>query len=270
MQRLLVILVVVLLAAVALMALTVTDLSSSVDEARLQSSRDARRSGTRRGVDSDSDSERLVRVEERLSRTTAENTRLREDIRKLTIRISNLGKVLAARPGTPASSASPGPETSERNYDASGTRVERVRDDAGNFVVSAEEMEYFRAVQTKIDRVRRIDGQTRNYERRIQSIVDRGEIGAILPEQKAEMEKVLRDFVTKNDDLVTRYVRKPVPEVLAMTNDERREQLRVIREKYGAEAQKALAAHVGDADARTIAERVFTNPWGMRSRNFKR
>ena len=76
--------------------------------------------------------------------------------------------------------------------------------------------------------------------------------------------------MTKNDDLVTRYVRKPVPEVLAMSNDERREQLRTIREKYGTEAQKALATYVGDVDARTIAERVFTNPWGMRSRNFNR
>jgi len=269
MQRALVILVVVLLGSVALMALTVADLSSAVEEARFKDTRSGRRGSSRRGVDEASNTDRLGRVEDRLQRSTEENTRLRADIRKLTIRISNLGKQLASRAENAPSTTSDS-ETPIRVVDASGTPTERVRNAEGNFIVSEEDMEYFRAVQTRIDRVRRIDGQTRNYERRIQSLADRGDVGAVDLEQKKSIEKILRTFVTKNDDLVTRYVRKPAADVLAMTNDERREQLRVAREKYGVEAQKALATHVGETDAKTIGERVFTNPWGLRSRNFNR
>ena len=161
-------------------------------------------------------------------------------------------------------------ESPVRVIDNSGLASERPRDADGNFIVSEEDMEHFRAVQTKIDRLRRINGQTTNYGRRIDSLAERGDVATIDPENKKSIEDILRTFVTKNDDLVTRYVRKPGPAVKELSNDERREQLRLAREKYGAEAQKAIAALIGDTDAKTIGERVFTNPWGLRSRNFNR
>ena len=85
-----------------------------------------------------------------------------------------------------------------------------------------------------------------------------------------QMHLILRNFVKLNDDLVTTYVRSPTDEVRALSSEERREQLRTERENFGAEALRALEPILGEADAAKVAERVFTNPWGLRQRGFKR
>ena len=151
-----------------------------------------------------------------------------------------------------------------------GEAREIKRNEAGEFVITEEEMGYFRAVQAKIDRQRRIDGQTRNYLRRIDSLVQRSEIAEIPEKKRGELETVLRKFVTLNDDLVTTYVRQPTAAVRNLPDDEKREQLAAEREKFSERAKRALEEILPPEDVAKVAERVFTNPWGLRPRGFNR
>ncbi len=278
MQRMLVFLVLALLAAVAVLGVMMVNLSSSVSDAAQASDRDSRRGASRRGgASSESPADRIALLESELARAKSAATRREETLRKLQLRVSDLGRRLAAGAragGSGDSSSSNGSRGGARIVKAEdmppGMGSTHPRDEDGKFIISEEEMGYHRAVQGEIDRQRRIDGQVRNYDRRIDSLVTRGDIAIVAAEKRPDIDKILRRFVTLNDDLVTHYVRSPTEEVRALSTEDRRERRREEREKFGADALAALTPILGDADAAKVAERVFTNPWGLRQKRFNR
>ncbi|MHC4848916.1 MAG: hypothetical protein ACYTEG_10735, partial [Planctomycetota bacterium] len=204
-------------------------------------------------------------LEKKLVDSAQENRRLRSDFSKLKSRVSELNRLMAIRSTRPGGNGDPVTPVGEPRPPR-----EVKRDEAGNFIVTEEEMAYFRAVQAKIDRRRRIDGQTRNYMRRIDSLVSRSEIAEIPDKNRAELETVLNKFVTLNDDLVTAYVRQPTDAVRALGDDEKREQLSAERQKFSDKAKRALEDLLPPEDVAKVAERVFTNPWGLKPRGFNR
>ena len=264
MQRMLVAIVLVLLVGVAYLGLSLSELSSQVEQERLARSRESRED-ERRPAAREPDSDRVVRAEKKLADVQAENRRLKRDFSDLKSRVSELQRLMAMR-----SVDSPGTNTAPVTTGEGRDVPTGTRDEAGNWVISEEEMEYFRAVQTKIDRRRRITGQTRNYMRRIESLVSRNEIAEISDEKKAQVETVLNKFVTLNDDLVTAYVRQPTEAVKGLDDTERREQLAAERQKYSDRAKRALEEILPPEDVAKVSERVFTNPWGLRPRGFNR
>ena len=275
MQRMLVILVLVLLAAVAVMGVGVAELYWPASGASSASDRDSRRRDSRRGVaGSESASERMASLESELARAETAASRREATLRKLQIRVSDLARRLAAASVSgardPKSNGSGGAHIVKGDDLPAGLAGPRPRDEDGRFIISEEEMSYHRAVQGEIDRQRRVDGQVRNYGRRIESLVTRGDIATVPPEKRLDIDRILRNFVKLNDELVTTYVRSPSDDIRALSSEERREQLRTEREKFGAEALRALEPILGEADAAKVAERVFTNPWGLRQRGFKR
>ena len=276
MQRMLVFLVLALLAAVAVLGVMMANLSSTVSDAALTADRDARRGDSRRGgASSESAADRIASLESELSREKSAATRREQTLRKLQLRVSDLGRRLAAGAGTGSGDSNSGGSTGGARIVKSGDippgmASTHLRDEDGKFVISEDEMAYHRAVQGEIDRQRRVDGQVRNYGRRIESLVTRGDIAIVPPEKRPDIDKILRRFVTLNDDLVTHYVRSPTEEVRALSTEDRRERLREEREKFGADALAALTPLLGDADAAKVAERVFTNPWGLRQKRFNR
>lgn len=264
MQRMLVAIVLVLLVGVAYLGLSLSDLSSEVEQERLARSRDARED-ERRPPEREPDSDRVLRLEKKLADSAQVNRRLTRDFGKLKARVSELNRLMAIRSTSPSGNGDSVTPVGEPR-----PQLEVKRDEGGNFVVTDEEMAYFRAVQAKIDRRRRIDGQTRNYLRRIDSLVSRSEIGEIPPEKRAELETVLKKFVTLNDDLVTAYVRQPTDAVRALGDDEKREQLSAERQKFSDKAKRALEDLLPAEDVGKVSERVFTNPWGLKPRGFNR
>ncbi|MHC4956578.1 MAG: hypothetical protein ACYTGZ_22290 [Planctomycetota bacterium] len=270
MQRMLVFLTLILLVGVAGLGVVVMNLSTSLDEQRSAALRDARDRETRPGIgDEDDPSLATSRLDDKLQRVNDENNRLRADVRKLQLRVSSLSRQVAAKKTTTVV-VPKDPDGAVPVRGGAEPAGARARDENGNLIVSDEDMEYHRAVQAKVDRTRRIEGQVRNYNRRIESLETRGEIAVIPADAKTELDKVLRAFVTLNDDLVTQYVRSPSDEIRALSTEDRREQLRVAREKYASDAKLALAELLEEPDAAKVAERVFTNPWGARSRKFVR
>ena len=262
MQRLLVILVLGLTVAVFGLGYALSSLSTEVREDRLARER-AAQAAERGGATREDDPERLKYLETKLRLTREAIDALREDDRKMRRQIDELVRAMARRSANPGPTPPPstGPGT-----DATGdaTQPARTRDADGNFVVTDEEMEYFKAVQAQLDRGRRIKGQTRNYMRRINSLVRRNEIAALGEAELQSVEKIVRAFVTQNDDLVSDYVRDPTPAAKMLDDDTRADQLRRARADYTRDAQKQLAKVLDAAVAEKIAESVFTNPWGIR------
>lgn len=266
MQRLLVALTLILLVIVAYLGLSLADLSSRFEQESRARARESRADDRVPAVSDDPATRKLTLLEKRLNDASAENSTLKGSVARLEQRISELTRQVAL-----ASSRAPGEPLPDGGTEPlAGVAPEIKRDDQGNFVITQEEMDYIRAVQAKIDRERRIEGQTRNYMRRIDSLVTRDEIAAIPEEKKAKVEAVLLRFVTLNDDLVTAYVRDPTDAVKNLDETEKRDQLSNQREKYAQQARTALSEILPPADVAKLAERVFTNPWGLRPRGFNR
>jgi hypothetical protein len=265
MQRFLVFLVLALLVAVAALGFGLSSVSTDLDDDRLARDRE-KIANSRDAAKREDDPAKLRYIETKLKHARDENDRLRRDLSKVKTRVDDLAGIVARMSVTAPSRVVP-----DRDPDADGDarppRIDssdRQRDENGNFIVSAEDTEYFRAVQMQVDRGRRIDGQTRNYLRRITALSTRREIADIPAEKIADVEKVLRRYVTSNDDLVSAFVRNPSPAVKQLTDDDRADRLRRSREKFGNDAQSALRKLIGDEDTDRIAKSVFTNPWGIR------
>jgi len=265
MQRLLVLLSLGLLVAVIGLWMSYSGLADEFERDKLARSREAREEEREPAADTGPAPRKLDLLEKRILDARDENDALKKKVSRLETQVAELTRIAA----TPRESA-PGPPSFDGPTAGPGLPTEIKRDESGAFVITQEEMDYVRAVQARIDRERRIEGQTRNYMRRIDSLAARGEIQAIPDAKKADVEAVLRRFVTKNDDLVTTYVREPAPSVERLTDDERRTQLSSQREKFGEEAKRALGEILPREDIPSIAERVFTNPWGLRPRGFNR
>jgi len=263
MQRMLVAITLVLLVVTAWLGFTVLDLSSRMERESLLRARDTRHDDRAPPAAADEPSDRTIQLlEARLRDARADNMRA---VSRLETRIAELQRALAN-----AAKAPIGSRPDDGNPAVPAVRPDIAKDSSGNFLITEEEMAYFRAVQAKIDRRRRIDGQTRNYLRRIDSLVTRQEIGPIPDDKRVEVERIIRDFVTKNDDLVTRFVRQPTAEVKALDEGEKRERLSTARETYSRAARADLGDVLPADDVAAVAERVFTNPWGLRPRGFNR
>jgi hypothetical protein len=265
MQRFLVFLVLGLLVAVAGLGFALSSLAGDVEDDRL--ARDREKLASRRDAATrEEDPAKQLYIESKLKHARDENDRLRRELSKVSTRVSDLAGVVARMSLARTAHAAPDRDPdSATNSGASGTALaDRLRDENGKFIVSEEEADYFRAVQLRVDRKRRIDGQTRNYMRRISALSTRREIADVPEEKVADVEKVLRGFVTLNDDLVSTYVRNPSAAIKQISDDERSEQLRTAREKYGTDARRALDAILGETDSARISKTVFTNPWGIR------
>lgn len=268
MQRMLVALSLVLVVAVAYLGLSLSDLSSRVEQERRARARDTRDDVRPAAVSDDPSTRKLALLEKRLNDARDENASLKSSLARLERQLSELTRQVAL-----AASNAPGdppPDGATQPYAGPALPTEIRRDEKGEFVISQEEMDYIRAVQAKIDRERRIEGQTRNYLRRIDSLVTRKDIDEIPAEKRAQLEKVLRHFVTLNDDLVTAYVRDPSDAIKNLDEATKRDQLSAQREKYAQQAKAALAEVLPPGDVAKVAERVFTNPWGLRPRGFNR
>ncbi|MHC4449960.1 MAG: hypothetical protein ACYS0E_07435, partial [Planctomycetota bacterium] len=96
MQRMLVAIVLVLLVGVAYLGLTLSDLSSQVEQERLARTREAR-DDERRPPEREPDSDRVLRLEKKLVDSAQENRRLRSDFSKLKSRVSELNRLMAIR-----------------------------------------------------------------------------------------------------------------------------------------------------------------------------
>ncbi|MEM8884090.1 MAG: hypothetical protein AAGD14_08485 [Planctomycetota bacterium] len=265
MQRMLVFIVIALVAGVVGLGLMVSDIADTLEQDRLARAREEKDAS--RDVPERDESTRIAALEAKLQSERESNTKLRRELGKLDRRVSELAGMIARR-ATSGSNMPPPPANIDGPRANGGAAPTRARDENGNFVISDEEKEYVRAIQASIDRDRRITGQTRNYMRRIDSLVRRQEVKELDDETKEKVEKTLARYVTLNDDLVTAYVRNPGPEAAMLSDDERREHLREQRQKFGDQAKTALEPLLGSEDTAKIAERVFTNPWGLRPSRF--
>jgi hypothetical protein len=123
--------------------------------------------------------------------------------------------------------------------------------------VSEEDEAWYTAVKESVDRKRRINGQLTNTMRRIERLAASGAINVLPEDQKADIEKIVLNYVTSADDLLTRYVRKPSEALKALPGEQRREAMKKDRDDIVKEAELALAPLLGDADTETVVERTL-------------
>jgi hypothetical protein len=258
MQRMLVGMVLFLTLIVGILIIVVVDLSGEISDRRLDrpGATGARTGGGEPTVrpeevaklesrlgDLSLQSNRLV---DRLGRTESELRAARAEIRRL-----KRGDAGADEP-LPEDGGDPRPFLDDPT-----------RNESGEFDITEEDEEYFVAIQRRIERKRRVTGLTRNVMRRIDRMVEKGEIATVAPDVRTEIEQTVRSFVAAGDDIVTRYVREPVEK---LSSDERRDRMSDERDKLVAEAQTALTPLLGESDAALVAQASLQNPWGVRLR----
>jgi len=226
--------------------------------------------GPSRGVAGDeSDLDRIVALESRTTELARANDQLRTRLEEAERSLRAAREAFARTLRAVQSGATPGdtdPGAGDPNATGSGLNVGGPHefDEHGQPVVTAEDEEFFLAVQQRVERRRRIDGMTRNVMRRVDRLVDRGEIGRLTPDIRAAVEERVKRYVAAGDDLVTRYVRDPTPEIEGMSRDDRNRSMTEERDKLVADAQRELEPLVGDSDASMIADVSLQNPWGLR------
>jgi len=259
MQRMLVALVLVLVAAVCGLGAWVFELSAEVDGATRRAATDP---APNRGVSvaEAAESTRVQALENELAK-------LRGDVRGLRIQLENAERVAeAARRAAGSNGGAEGGEPPAYGTLPEGGDpfADPERDASGEFVITDEAEAYFLAVQERVQRRRRIDGMVRNVMRRVERLATRGEIAALPADRMAEVEKTIRKYVLAGDDLVTSYVREPDATKQALTAEQRRDQLAAERTQLVEQAQRDLVPLVGEVDAVKVAEESLQNPWGLR------
>jgi len=138
--------------------------------------------------------------------------------------------------------------------------------DAEGVAVSVADEAWYVAVKDSVDRKRRISGQLANMMRRIDRLGESSTIQSVPQHQRAAVEKVLRRFVTSNDDLLTQYLRKPSAELSALTATQRRDALNEERERVVTLAQQALEPLLGAEDTATVVDRTLKSRRVFRGR----
>jgi hypothetical protein len=244
---------------VGILIIVVVDLSGEISDRRLDRPGSI---GSRTGSGEPAvRPEEMAKLESRLGDLARQSNRLVErlgrtekDLRAARAEVSRL------RRGSADGTDGPLPEESG---DARPFLDGPTRNEAGEFDITEEDEEYFAAIQKRIERKRRVTGLTRNVMRRIDRMVDKGEIGTVDESVRAEIEQTVRSFVASGDDIVTRYVRNPVE---TLSPDERKTRMSDERDKLVAEAQSALTPLIGEQDAALVAQASLQNPWGVRLR----
>jgi hypothetical protein len=250
MQRMLTGLVLLLLIAVLVLALYVSSLSDRVDAAT------ARQSTASRPVASYPDPEAAAREAERdrrLSQIQSELATLRREVKERP-------QTTVLPPPDDGEGGGAGEGGNEPVYTPPG---QRPRDANGEFVITEEELAYFNELQQRAAREQRIDGTIRGVMIRIDRLVSRGAIQALPDDRRREIEKVLRKYVTAQDDLSQRVIRSPVDEMRDLTPEQRRDELTTGRTQLAAAAQAELEPIVGVGEAQAITEEALQRPWGL-------
>jgi len=256
MQRMLVILVLLLTVVFAVMGVVTFNLYEEVK------ARPASRTVVqtpRRATRETSDPSRITTLEQRLASLLDEIERLRKEQDK-----NRRALVAAARAGGEPSGATDLPVAP-----ANGGYASRTDRSGSEFVITDEDLAFFRAVQKRVQTEQRIDSIVKNAFRRIDRLVRNAEIAELSGDSRARVEDVLRRYAVSQDSLVTRYYRDPDRMVTALGPEEKREAVNADREQLAAVAQQELAAIVGDADAAVLAERTLSGGAGSSFRRLQ-
>lgn len=248
MQRLLTVLVLVLLVAVAALGVAVYELKDAGPSASRQPPV-ARPSA-------------LPELDSAAEARAAEQDR---KIRELLDKVASLDRQIRSRPvtsETPSGAGGGGVGEGGPPAIVAAPGV-RPRDATGNLVITAEDVEFFSKVQEHVLRQQRIDNQVRGVMLRVDRMAGRGEILPLAADRRADVERVLRKYVAAGDDLTARYLRSPDEEVSQLSSEQRREELTQARTELVAAAQGELDPVLGPDDAKKIADEALQRPWGL-------
>ncbi len=223
MQKMLVILVLVLIGAVAILSFSVYSLRDDLGSLRLTQSRSHTRSRPR-----DTDAAPVPKssgVDQR-------------ELQSLRIKVADLsskyGQVRQRLDRTLARLA----DYKVREEDGEGGEFDdpggallpgRSRGTDGNWDISAEEIEYAIALQKKVDRKRRLDSAVRSATRRLDGLIEKGELDPIPEEHTEKFNATVARFLTESDDLMTSFFREPSEEIRQLEAKDRREMLKTER-----------------------------------------
>jgi hypothetical protein len=267
MQRMIVVLVVLLIAAVAVLGVTTLRLQERLDH-RLSARADTGgRDVSPAELAAQRDAAARVGVLERqVSDLTRELARVRDRAAPgAAAGAGTHGGGAHASPGDgPARPAGSGSDdASDDDYDG----FTPARDSGGSFVITSEDEAYFEAVQEKIQQRRRLDGMVNNTMRRVERLATRGEMGALTDNVRAQIEPIVREYVHLSDDMLQRYLRKPTGEIAALDQQQRRDRMDAERTVAVAQARDRLTPILGAVDAEKVAETVIQGNWGLRYRD---
>lgn len=263
MQKMLVILVLALTGAVAILSFSVYSLSSDLDGLRLSQGRSRLRTQPRRDLDpapvptsSSVDQRELQSLRIKVSDLSSKYGQVRQQLDRTLARLAAYkvrdedGEGFEEPDGAPL----PG----------------RSRGTDGNWDISADEIEYAIALQKKVDRKRRLDSMVRSVTRRLDGLIEKGELEAIPEEQRERFDDTVARYLTASDDLMTRYFREPTEEIRALEAKDRRELLKTEREALQTQAQTDLGALLSGEQAETVADAMFRRGWRYNSRGNRR
>ena len=194
------------------------------------------------------DPARVTNLEQKLSGLLSEMERLRKDQAK-----TRRALVEAARVA-PTGNTAPGPAPVQPSH---GGYADRNRG-GGEFVVTDEDIAYFRAVQERVQREQRIDSVVKSSLRRIERLARSGDIAALDDASRARVSEVLRGYAVSQDDLVTRYYRSPNEIVGALTPEQKRDAMKEDRAALATATQQEFVGIVGEKDAEVLAERTLS------------
>ncbi len=141
----------------------------------------------------------------------------------------------------------------------------RSRGTDGNWDISADEIEYAIALQKKVDRKRRLDSALRSATRRLDGLIQKGDLDPIPDEHAEKFNATVAHYLTASDDLMTSFFREPSEEIRQLAAKDRRDMLNSERETLQALAQNELAAMIGDEQAQTVADAMFSRRWRYNS-----
>ena len=258
MQKMLVGLVLVLTVMVGALGVAVLNLSDRVSAGSRRGTVTARKGVEDRSVQR----EEIESLLKQVGILTRELESVRSAQRKTAAALARR----VARGDASANGGSDGPRDGNARIDGDGPGLTRPDGGPGT-VVTPEDEAWYTAVKESVDRKRRIQGQLTNTMRRIDRLATSGAIVALPDNQRADVEKVVLDYVTAADDLLTRYVRKPTDELKALPAAQRREAMNKDRDEIVREAELALAPLLGDADTQTIVERTLRSRRTWRGSN---
>ncbi len=190
---------------------------------------------------------------------------LERKVQRLQDELASVKRQLLDRPAAPKTS--PTPSESGGGGTGEGGLVAapgvRPRDADGQLIITEEDAEFFQRVQEKVLRQQRVDSQTKSAMLRVDRMAGRGEIAPLAADRRAEIERVLRKYVTLGDDLTARLLRSPDESVSGMTTEQRRDELSQARTQLLAGAQTDLEPILGIDDAKKVAEESLQRPWGL-------
>jgi len=193
----------------------------------------------------------------------AREAELERKLQLLQDELTSVKRQLSERPAAPK--YSPIPSDSGGGGTGEGGLVAapgvRARDADGQLIITEEDAEFFQKVQEKVLRQQRVDSQTKSAMLRVDRMAGRGEIQPLAADRRAEVEKVLRKYVTAGDEVTARLLRSS--DDGGLTAEQRRDELTQTRGQLLASAQTDLEPILGVDDAKKVAEESLQRPWGL-------